>query len=151
MEKNKNLKEIIIKIEGKEWEDALDKAFKKLNAKAKIDGFRPGKAPKDIFLKKYGKESLYIDTVDELLPIAYEKVLKDVKPIIEPKVDLKEINENGCIFVFTITEKPEVNIKKYKGLNVKEEESKVTKEEIETEINNMLERYSEIAIKEGNV
>ena len=35
---------------------ALDKAFTKANAKAKIDGFRPGHAPKDVFLKKYGKE-----------------------------------------------------------------------------------------------
>ena len=147
----KNVKEIEIKIEKEEFDKALDKVLNKKLKEVKLDGFRKGKVPKDLYLKKFGKESLYIDTVDELLPIAYEKVLKDVKPIIEPKVDLKEINENGCIFVFTITEKPEVNIKKYKGLNVKEEESKVTKEEIETEINNMLERYSEIAIKEGNV
>lgn len=147
----KNVKKIEIKIEKEEFDKALDKVLNKKLKEVKLDGFRKGKVPKDLYLKKFGKESLYIDTVDELLPIAYEKVLKDVKPIIEPKVDLKEINENGCIFVFTITEKPEVNIKKYKGLNVKEEEAKVTKEEIETEINNMLERYSEIAIKEGNV
>ena len=37
MEKNKNLKEIVIKIEGEKWEKALDKAFKKANATAKID------------------------------------------------------------------------------------------------------------------
>ena len=49
------VKEIEIKIEGKEWEDALDKAFEKANKKVKIDGFRPGKAPKDVFVKKYGK------------------------------------------------------------------------------------------------
>ena len=51
-------KEIEIKIEGKEWEEALDKAFKKANKEAKIDGFRPGKAPKDVFIKKYGKGSV---------------------------------------------------------------------------------------------
>ena len=48
------MKEITIKIEGKEWEEAMDKAFQKANKNAKIDGFRPGKAPKDIFIKKYG-------------------------------------------------------------------------------------------------
>ena len=37
----KNIKEIEIKVEGKEWEEALDKAFKEANKKAKIDGFRP--------------------------------------------------------------------------------------------------------------
>ena len=50
---NKNVQEITVKIEGQEWKDALDKAFEKANKKAKIDGFRPGKAPKDVFLKKY--------------------------------------------------------------------------------------------------
>ena len=49
------VKEIEIKIEGKEWEEALDKAFEKANKKVKIDGFRPGKAPKDVFIKKYGE------------------------------------------------------------------------------------------------
>ena len=51
---NKNVQEITVKIEGQEWKDALDKAFEKANKKAKIDGFRPGKAPKDVFLKIHG-------------------------------------------------------------------------------------------------
>ena len=58
MEK-KNEKEIIIKIEGTEWEGLMDEAFKKANKKAKIAGFRPGKAPKNVYIKHYGKESLY--------------------------------------------------------------------------------------------
>ena len=58
------IKEITIKIEGKAWEDALNQAFEKANKKAKIDGFRPGKAPKDVFIKKYGKESLFLDAAD---------------------------------------------------------------------------------------
>lgn len=44
-------KEILVKFEGEEWQDALNQAFKKANKTAKIDGFRPGKAPKDVFLK----------------------------------------------------------------------------------------------------
>ena len=61
MEKNKNLKEIVIKVEGEKWEKALDRAFKEANSKAKIDGFRPGKAPKSVFIKRYGIESLFMD------------------------------------------------------------------------------------------
>ena len=76
MEKNKNLKEIVIKVEGEKWEKALDKAFVKANAKAKMDGFRPGKAPKEVFLKKYGKESLYMDAADIGLDKAYHQVFE---------------------------------------------------------------------------
>ena len=64
---NKNEKEIVIKIEGAEWEKSLDDAFKKANRKAKIDGFRPGKAPKSVFLKHYGKTSLYYDASNEAM------------------------------------------------------------------------------------
>ena len=55
---NKNVKEVNVKIEGKDWTEALDKAFQKANSKAKIDGFRPGHAPKEVFLKKYGVEAV---------------------------------------------------------------------------------------------
>ena len=74
MEKNKNVKEIAIKIEEKEWQDALDKAFEKANKKVKIDGFRQGKAPKEVFIKKYGEESLFMDAADLVLQPAYQKM-----------------------------------------------------------------------------
>ena len=62
MEKNKSYKhEVNIKIEGEEWKKALHKAYEKNNKKAKIDGFRPGKAPYEIFVKHYGIENLFID------------------------------------------------------------------------------------------
>ena len=153
MEKNKNKHEFVIKIEGEEWEKALDKAFVKRNKDAKIDGFRPGKAPKDVFLKHYGKESLYFDAADSLLSEAYVKVLEREKvvPVVEPKIDVRSIDETGVEFVFTIITKPEVEIKKYKDLKVKKVEVKVTKEEIDHEISHLLEQYTELVTKEGNV
>ena len=70
-QEKKNVEEIIVTIDGKEWQDALDKAFDRANKKAKIDGFRPGKAPKDVFLKKYGVESLFMDAADFVMEEAY--------------------------------------------------------------------------------
>ena len=154
MEKNKNELEIVIKIEGKEWEDALDKAFVQANKKAKIDGFRPGKAPKDVFMKKYGKESLFMDAADLVLNDAYKKMLdenKDIEIVAQPSVALKSIDEKYIEFVFTLTTKPEVKLGKYKKLGVKKEEVKVTKEEIDHALQETLNRYSENVTKEGKV
>ena len=149
----KNKHEFTIKIKGEEWEKAQDDAFKKRNKNAKIDGFRPGKAPKDVFIKHYGKESLYFDAADSLLQTAYTKMLdkEKVVPVVEPKVDIKSIDETGVEYIFTIITKPEVKIKKYKGLGVKKEEVKVSKEEINHEIEHLLERYTELVTKEGKV
>lgn len=154
MEKNKNVKEITIKIEGKEWEDALDKAFEKANKKVKIDGFRQGKAPKEVFIKKYGEESLFMDASDLVLQPAYQKMLdenKDVEIVAQPEVALKSISKDGVEFVFTITTKPEVKLGKYKKLGVKKEKVEVTKEEIESALNETLNRYAENVVKDGKV
>ena len=152
----KNIKEVEITVEGKEWQDALDKAFKKKNKTAKIDGFRPGKAPKEVFIKKYGIESLFIDAGDLVLEDAYKKVIGDNKEILDdlvarPEIELKSVDENKIEFKFILTLKPEVKLGKYKGLGVKKEEAKATKKEIEDAIENMRKRYAEDIIKEGAI
>ena len=150
----KNEKQVTIKVEGKKWEEAIDKAFKKANSKAKIDGFRPGKAPKDVFMKKYGKESLFMDAAESCIEDAYKEVLdtnKDLELVAAPQVDLKNIDDSGVEFIFTLTTKPEVKLGKYKDLKVKKMDTKVTKEEVEVEITAMRNRYAENVVKEGKV
>ena len=46
-----NIKKVKETVEGKTWEDALDKAFKEQRKEAKVDGFRKGTVPKDVFIK----------------------------------------------------------------------------------------------------
>lgn len=149
----KNEVKIAKKIEGEAWEKALDEVFKKKQKEVKVDGFRPGKVPRNVFEKKFGKESLFIDAADKVLVKAYEEVMKDSKlePVVQPKVDLKSIDETGVEFEFTIITKPDVNVKKYKGLKVEKEKVKVTKEEIEHELGHVLEKYTEIVPKDGKV
>ena len=146
--KKDNVFEETVKIDKKRFEEAIDKAFEKKKASIKLDGFRQGKVPKDVYIKKMGKESLYMDALDELLPEAYDEVMKNYKPIIDPKVDIKSIGEDGVEFLFTITTMPTVEISKYKGLNVKKEKVKVTEEEINHELSHLLERFTELGIKE---
>ena len=147
----KNIHEIETKVEGKEWTKVLDDAFKKEVTKANVPGFRKGKVPKDVYIKKYGVESLFYTAINDVLPVLYSKVLKDneLDPIIEPKVDVVSVDEKELVVKFTVTTKPEVKIKKYKSLNVKKETAKVTKEEIDTEIDNLRNRYADLVVKDG--
>lgn len=147
----KNVHTIELSLDGQDWKSSLNDAFKKKNAEVSIPGFRKGKAPKDVFIKKFGKEALYVDAIDIALPKAYKKVLDDNKliPACEPKVDVREIDENHAKFEFTIITKPEVKVSKYKGLGVKKEEAKVSKEEIAEELTRMQSRFAEIIVKES--
>ena len=154
MKENKSVHEITIKIEGTEWETAKDEAFKEANKKAKIDGFRPGKAPKDVFIKKYGEENLWLDAADRVLQSAYTKMLEENKDLVivaQPQASLKAISADYVEFLFVLTTKPEVKLGKYKKLGVKKEDIKVTKEEIEHALEETRKRYAENISKDGKV
>ncbi len=146
--KKDNVFEEIVKISKEEFQNAIDKAFENKKSNIKMDGFRKGKVPKDVYFKKVGKESLYMDAIDIVLPDAYDKVMENYKPIIDPKVEINKMDEEGVEFKFIITTMPKVEIKKYKGLNIKKPEVKVTEEEIEHEMGHLVERFTELVIKE---
>ena len=127
MEKNKSLKEVVIKIEGKDWEDALDQAFKKVSKEKTIAGFRKGKAPKNIYLKHYGVESLFYEASNICVDKAYNKMIeenKDLTIVSQPILDIRAVDENSNEYVFTLTLKPEVKLGQYTGLNIKKNKEK---------------------------
>jgi len=146
----KHVHEVVIKIDGEAWTKALDQAFAKKQKTAKVDGFRKGKVPRDIYEKHFGKESLFIDAADLVLQDAYVKAMEESKliPVVQPAVDLKSLNEDGVEFTFKIITKPEVKVNKYKGLNIKPEKVEVTEEEVNHELGHLLERYTELVTKE---
>ena len=146
-----NIKEIKIKVEGEKWNTAMEKAYKKASSNFQVDGFRKGKAPKNVFLKKYTQERLNFDCADICLDEAYNKMFeqaKDLEIVAQPEITISDISEKGVEFVFILTLKPEVKLGKYKGLGVKKSKITVSKEEIEHEIEHLRSHYTENIIKE---
>ena len=148
--KNNNIHEITINIEGEDWKKALDESFKKKVKNVTIDGFRKGKCPRNIYDKKVGVETLFDGAADSVLQTAYTKAIEEAKvvPVIPAEVELTEIDETHVTFKFVITSRPEVTVKNYKGLGVKEEKDEVTDEKIEEEVKKLLDKYAELVIKE---
>ena len=154
MEKNKkNIVELTEKISGDKWKDALKKSFDKNSKKIKMDGFRPGKVPYDMYVKRNGIDALVLDAIDLVINEAYLNAIDTNKivPAAMPSYDIKNLSEDEIEFVFKVVTKPELKIKKYKDLKVKKDELKVTDEEINHEIEHLLEHYAELVIKDGKV
>ena len=147
----KNVHDIEIEIKGAEWEEILDNAFNKKNKDIRVDGFRKGKCPKNVYLQKFGIESLFMDAVDEAASKAYASAVNDndLRPVCEPKMDVKEIDKEHVKFIFTNITRPEVKLGKYKDLDVKKDVVKVSKKEIEEEVARLCSRFAEIVVKEN--
>ena len=147
----KNVHDVEIEIKGSDWESILDATFKKKVKDIRVDGFRKGKCPKNVYLQKFGIESLYMDAVDVAANDAYTKAIRDndLVPVCEPKMDVTEIDKDHVKFKFTIITRPEVKLGKYKDLGVKKDEVKVSNKEIDEEVARLASRFAEIVVKEN--
>lgn len=150
-----------VKLEGKEWKDCLKHAFDKKKKDIKMDGFRKGQVPYDVYVKKMGVEALYMDAVDIAVDVLYAKLLKDEKtiiPVATPGIDIKNINHDEIEIEFTLVSAPKVELGKHTKLGIKKEEVVVTVSQIEHELHHLQEQFVEVkeldddaVIKEGNV
>lgn len=144
----------VLKLEGEKWTECLDKAFNKKKKDLKVDGFRKGQVPKDVYIKKFGIESLYMDSIDYAVDILYAELMKDPKtitPAATPAIDIKDISEKFIEIEFTLVKAPEVKIGKYKDLGIKKEEVVVTDEEVEHEIEHLKEQFVDYKVLDDNI
>ena len=142
-------KEVKYTVKGEEWDKAKDKAFNKLNKTHKVDGFRKGKATRSIFEKKFPGE-IVMEAANNLIDKKYVEIIndKEIIPVVEPKVNITKIDDEGLEATFTIVTEPEVKLGDYKDLPIKKDTVRVTKDEIKTRIDNLLKDYAELVVKE---
>lgn len=139
------------KVNGEEWTKAKDEAFAKIVKKVKVDGFRNGKVPRNIFEKKYGTGDIISDAMEAIVDTKYgETIVKEkLVPVVEPKLEIVKADDKELEFNITFILDPEVKLGDYKNLKVKKEVVKVTKKEIEHEVSHILDRYAELVSKDG--
>ncbi|WP_028543550.1 trigger factor [Paenibacillus taiwanensis] len=145
----KNVGVLEVEVNEDRVKNALDLAFKKVQKRANVPGFRKGKVPRQIFEAKYGVESLYQDAIDILLPEVYSEAVKEanVQPVDQPEVDVEQFGK-GQTFKFKakVTVKPEVKLGEYKGLKVEAASAEVTEEDLNAELERLQQRHAELII-----
>ncbi len=142
---------LTVEVDSEKVDKALDQAFKKVVKKVNVPGFRKGKVPRAIFEKQFGVESLYQDALDILLPEAYGEAIDEtgIEPVDRPEIDIDTIEKgHNLIFTAKVTVKPEVTLGAYKELEVEEEDTNVTDEEVEAELTKLQERHAELVVVE---
>ena len=157
--KNKNELKITFTVEAEKFDEAIMNVFKKSAKYFNIPGFRKGKAPFKIVERYYGDDIFYEDAFNDLVPEIYDEEIKNNKidAVSKPQIDVVQM-EKGKDLIFTaiVATKPEVKLGKYKGVELKKIEYKVTDEDIDHELNHMAEHNSRMvsvddrAVKKGD-
>lgn len=138
VDKQENSKVVLEFTMDKEtFEKELDKAFHKNAKYFKVPGFRNGKVPRNVVEKVYGEGVLYETVIEDNVDDEYRKAVEDNKleVVSKPELDVKQIGKGkDLIYTVTLFVKPEATVKKYKGLEVKKIDSKVSKKDVDAAI-----------------
>lgn len=119
------------------FEKELDKAFRKNAKHFKVPGFRNGRVPRNVVEKVYGEGVLYETVIEDNVDEEYRKAVEENKldVVSKPELDIKQIGKGkDLIYTVTLFVKPEATVKKYKGLEVKKIETKVSKKDVDAAI-----------------
>lgn len=152
MERNEVALEI--EVEADRLEQAMQKAYRKVVTKVNIPGFRKGKAPRQVLEAYLGKEALFEDALEEVIPQAYDEAVKEteIEPVSQPKIDVVQIEDGKpLIFKANVIVKPEVKLGTVTGLKVEIPRHEVSEEDVEQRLQAMRNRYAKLITAEEGV
>ena len=151
--------QINLTLDKAEWDKAVTEAYNRTKGKYRVEGFRQGKAPRKVIEKQYGANVFYEEALSEGFYRAYNEILTkegNIMPVDAPDLNVKRIDENGVELEATVVVMPQVKVNKYTGLDVELKTKKVTKKDVDAELDRVKEqnvRFVEVdrEIKEGDV
>ena len=148
---NKNEVKLSFTIEAEKFDEAMKKVYAKTAKYFTIPGFRKGKAPMHMVEKQYGSEIFHEDTFNELVPDIYDAAIKEnnIQAVSNPNIDITQIGKGkDLIFTAVVQVKPEVELGKYKGIELKKIEYTVSDHEVEHELEHMAEHNARLVTVE---
>ena len=145
-------KKITIEIEPDSVANEMDKAIKDVARKAKIPGFRPGKAPKNVVQQHYGEE-VRSEVMNRLISDSYLTAVREhnLNPVGMPQIENMTPLAKGSSLSYTATVevRPNITLGTYDGIEVKEQDLAVTDEELNQTLDRLREMYAQLEVVEG--
>lgn len=131
-----------IEVPAESVKQKFDQVYEKLGKEAKIPGFRPGKAPRDILEKHHGRLARE-ELIKNLIPEAYRDSLEKEKisAIEPPEISEVKLESNILSFRAIVEVRPEIAVKNYKNIKLKYKKVTISPDEIEKALGNLKETH----------
>ena len=154
---NKDLK---VFVDKKTMNSYMDEKYEEIKGTVNLKGFRPGKVPKEVLKRQFGK-AIFGEVLDKVLKDTSTKALeeKKIKPAGQPKLDLKTYGEDKDLeYVISVTELPKVELKSVENIKFNEYSVKIDANETDKRIkeiaknqNNFKDVLPEVKAVDGNL
>ncbi|MCM8795646.1 MAG: hypothetical protein NC928_03050, partial [Candidatus Omnitrophica bacterium] len=128
-------REISIQIGGEVVKNKFDSVYKKIAKDAKVPGFRPGNAPRDILEKHYSSYA-HQQVLEELIPLVYNQAIeKEGLDVVElPEIFDVKLDQQNLSFKARVEVTPEIPVRNYKGIKIEYKKINVSVEEIKSAV-----------------
>lgn len=139
-----------IEVSPEKFEQGMQEAYRKVVKQVSIPGFRKGKVPRELLERYYGKEVLFQEALEFIVPDTYELAIDElnIDPLAQPEFDFPEI-EDGAPFQFNVrvAVKPDVVLGDFDELEVSIPEFTVDDKEVDKRLADMQARYAQVVEK----
>ena len=146
---NKDLK---VFVDKKTIETYMNEKYDEVKKQVSLKGFRPGKAPKEILKRQFGK-SIYGEVLDKVLKETSAKAIQEnkIKPVGQPKIDLKSYGEGKDLeYIISVTEFPKVELKSIENIKIDEYTVKIDSKDIDSKVKEIAKNQKNfVAKKDG--
>ena len=147
---NKDLK---IFVEKKIIDNHLNERYEEVSKTVQLKGFRPGKVPKEVLKRQFGK-AIFGEVLDKVLKETSTKALSDnkIKPAGQPKIDLKTYGEDKDLeYTISVTELPKIDLKPLDNIKVDDYEVTIDKKEIDKRIEEIAKNQKNFKENENSI
>ena len=130
-------KDIKVFVDKKTLNNHLNEKYDEISKSVQLKGFRPGKVPKEVIKRQFGK-AVFGEVLDKVLKETSSKALTDnkIKPAGQPKIDLKTFGEDKDLeYIISVTELPKINLKSIENIKADEYEVTIDNKEVDKRIN----------------
>lgn len=141
---------LIIEVDAQTFEEGLQKAYRKVVKQVAIPGFRKGRVPRELLEAHFGREILFEDAIEMVVPNAFEEALQElnIEPIAQPEFEIEEIEEDNILkFKAVVPVKPEVVLGQTEGLEISIPIFSVDEADVDKRMEDMAEHYAQVVEK----
>ena len=150
---------LAIEVPADEVDRAFEKVITRLSQKAKIQGFRPGKAPRAVVEARLGPQLIREEAIEALIPEVVNRALTEsgIDPIDRPRVDVIEFDRaKPARLTATVSVMPEVELPDLESIRVERPHTEVTDEMVDERVAELLDSQAtlepvERPVQEGDV
>ena len=129
-------KDVKVFVDKKTMNTYMDKKYEEIKGTINLKGFRPGKVPREILKRQFGK-AIFNEVLDKVLKDTSTKALEEnkIKPAGQPKLDLKTYGEDKELeYILSVTELPKIEVKSIENIKFDEYSVKIDLKETDKRI-----------------